>query len=176
MKKLLLIALLGSFNSALANHVLFNFDRPISFNERGIEFFIFPDGSFDFNTQPSFGGDYFRGPANHTYGTPFDPAGIRIEHDNFGRVRRIGNVFVNYDRNNRIKRIGTVYFNYHGPNLIQAGNLRLIYDRRGRLVDMVGNIKGHQYAAHYQPAYYGPVQGNDFYYYRADGTRELIKK
>ena len=176
MKKLLLIAALGFLTAAHANHVLFNFDRPISFSERGIEFYVFPDGSFDFNTGYSAGGDYYRPNGNMTYGAHSGQGGTIIEHDNFGRVRRIGNVFVNYDRTNRIKRIGSVYFTYHGPNLIQAGNLRLIYDRRGSLVDMAGSVKGHHYATHYQPMYYGPAPVSSYYYYRSDGTKELIEK
>jgi hypothetical protein len=31
---------------------------------------------------------------------------FEVEHDNFGRVRRVGNVFINYDANDRIKRVG----------------------------------------------------------------------
>jgi hypothetical protein len=31
--------------------------------------------------------------------------GVKVEHDNFGRVRRVGNVFINYDANDRIKRV-----------------------------------------------------------------------
>ena len=30
----------------------YSFDEPISFVERGIEFFVFPNGDFDFNTRP----------------------------------------------------------------------------------------------------------------------------
>ena len=37
----------------------FSFDEPISFNERGIVFFVFPNGEFDFNTRPDdSNGDY----------------------------------------------------------------------------------------------------------------------
>ena len=37
----------------------FSFDEPISFMERGIEFFVFANGEFDFNTRPQDSqGDY----------------------------------------------------------------------------------------------------------------------
>lgn len=175
MKKILLLAALAIFDGANANHVLFNFDHPVTFVERGIEFYVFPDGTFDFNTATTAGGDYYRGNGANTYGSPFAPVGVRIEHDNFGRVRRIGNVFVNYDHTNRIKRIGTVYFQYKGPLMIQAGNMRMIYDRRGRLVDIIGAVKGGAYAGDYQPSYYGPANPTEYYYYRPDGTKELIE-
>ena len=88
---------------------------PIVFTERGIEFFVFPDGQFDFNTRPSTGDIYYkptrRGAVNATHGAPAQVQngnyGVRVEHDNFGRVRRVGNVFINYDGNDRIKRIGS---------------------------------------------------------------------
>ncbi len=175
MKKLLLFAALALFARANANHVLFNFDHPVSFVERGIEFYVFPDGTFDFNTGTSTGGEYYRRNHPNTYGASFAPAGVRIEHDNFGRVRRIGNVFVNYDRTNRIKRIGTVYFQYNGPLMVRAGNMKMIYDRRGRLVEVMGAVKEVAYAGYYQPSYYGPANPNDYYYYRPDGTKELIE-
>ena len=49
--------------------------EPIVFTERGIEFFVFPDGQFDFNTRPSSGSDmYYRSTkaktVNRTYGAP----------------------------------------------------------------------------------------------------------
>ena len=33
------------------NQTRYNYAQPIQFVERGVEFLIFPDGSFDFNTQ-----------------------------------------------------------------------------------------------------------------------------
>ena len=34
------------------NRMRHNFDEPISFVERGVEFFVFLNGDFDFNTRP----------------------------------------------------------------------------------------------------------------------------
>ena len=65
-----------------------------------------------------------------------------MEHDDFGRVRRIGNVFINYDSNDRIKRVGSVYMSYNRFALEQVGGLQIIYNRRGQIVDMVGSVKG----------------------------------
>jgi hypothetical protein len=47
--------------------------------------------------------------------------GVKVEHDDFGRVRRVGNVFINYDANDRIKRIGSVYMAYNRFALEQVG-------------------------------------------------------
>ena len=116
----------------------YNFDEPISFMERGIEFFVFPNGEFDFNTRPEDNeGDYFyktagkRRNAQEKRPTNY---GTRIEHDSFGRVRRIGNTFINYDNRDRVSRIGSVYMRYNRTALTQIGGMRIVYNRRGEIV------------------------------------------
>lgn len=166
----------------------FSFDEPIAFTERGIEFFVFPNGEFDFNTQPSTASDVYyrhgtRNTVNTTYGAPgnFSDGGVRIEHDAAGRIRRIGNVFVNYDRDNRIKRIGSVYMSYNRSVLTQVGGLRIIYDHRGQIADIIGNVKGNQsyaynsYNDNYDHAGAG-YNDNDYYYYRTDGTKAKMEE
>lgn len=166
--------------------------EPIAFMERGIEFYVFPDGQFDFNTRPS-------GPrhatVNTTYGAPgvrtsgyYGPAnyGVRVEHDNFGRLRRIGNVFINYDGFNRVKRVGSVYMRYNSFALTQVGGLRILYNRRGQIIDVIGYVNGWSHGYDYNPytyngngyddTDYGYESGSgynedDYYYYKADGTK-----
>ena len=124
--------------------------EPIVFKERGVEFFVFPDGQFDFNTRPSTGDMYYKqsrtSNVNKTYGAPSSfrdrDYGLKVEHDNTGKVRRIGNVFINYDSNDRIKRVGSVYMTYNRYALEQIGGLQIIYNRRGQIIDMVGAVKG----------------------------------
>ena len=133
--------------------------EPLVFTERGVEFFVFPDGQFDFNTRPSTGDMYYKSTrssaVNRTYGAPASfrnkNYGVKVEHDNMGRVRRIGNVMINYDANDRIKRVGSVYMTYNRYALEQVGGLQIIYNRRGQIVDMVGTVKGgraYQYSQH----------------------------
>lgn len=173
-----------------------SFDEPISFTERGIEFFVFPNGDFDFNTRPndSHGEFYFRGAGKkgadvQNRGTvargPIN-YGVLIEHDSFGRVRRVGNTFINYDYNDRVTRIGTVFMKYNRFALCQVGGLRIIYNRRGDIVDLVGSVKGNRNHGFTTTTYYGTVYHNnvnntytynsdDYYYYKADGTRAKIE-
>lgn len=116
----------------------YNYYRPIKFRERGIVFFVFQNGEFDFNTHHR----NRRGGINTTYGTNYHhPRGVRVQYDRFGRVRRVGNVFINYDARGRVKRIGRVYMRYRFRNLIQVGGKRLIYNRFGRLIRTVGAVK-----------------------------------
>jgi hypothetical protein len=162
--------------------------EPIIFKERGIEFMLFPNGEFDFNTRPA-----VRPRVNGTSGAPrgmyygTSERGIRVEHDNFGRVRRVGNVYINYDAYGRVKRIGTIYMSYNSFALTKVGNMRIVYDRRGRIVDVYGFINHANGGYFYNPGinYSGENGGyddgddynddyesdDDFYYYRKDGSK-----
>ena len=137
----------------LRNSKRYRFTQPILFVERGVEFLIFPNGEFDFNTNANYAnsGDYYRksttrrGSINATFGAPgvrnnFNRSrGVRITHDRIGRVRSVGNVFINYDYQGRVKRIGSVYMTYRFGQLKQVGGLHIQYNRWGEMV----NIRGH---------------------------------
>ncbi len=203
MKKItLLVASIFLMGSGVANAternnrkspVDFRNDEPIVFSERGVDFFIFSDGQFDFNTTPSTGDMYYkssrRNSPNTTYGTPASiqnrNSGVKIEHDYMGRVRRIGNVFINYDANDRIKRVGSVYMTYNNYALTQVGGLQIIYNRRGQIVDIIGAVKGgrsYQYNQNNNHNDYNNNNNQDYdndqnsgnsdeYYYRTNGSK-----
>ena len=164
--------------------------EPIVFVERGIEFFVFPDGQFDFNTRPSTRDFYYkngrRTTFNKTYGARNNKAtnyGIKIEHDYFGRVRRVGNVFINYDANDRIKRIGSVYMAYNRFALEQVGGLKIVYNRKGQIINLVGLVKndhfntGFSYSSCDYDDYNSAADGNenDYYYYKSNGKKAKIE-
>lgn len=159
----------------------FNNEDPIVFVERGIEFYVFPDGQIDFNTRPDAkGGMYYRtSPSrgtNKTYGAPMNNRkgdyGVRVAHDNLGRVRQVGNVFINYDAFDRVKRIGSVYMSYNRYALERVGGLEIIYNRRGQIVDLIGSVKGGgsvygskgDYVDRYES------KNDDMYYYRSSSN------
>jgi|SRR6478672_3773188 len=159
----------------------FSFDEPISFTERGIEFFVFPNGDFDFNTRPEDSqGDYFYKGANKKgertvqRGGPVN-YGTLIEHDSFGRVRRVGNTFINYDTRDRVSRIGTVYMRYNRMALTQIGGMRLEYNRFGDITRMIGSVKGRRNAGFVYPengSSYSSNNGNNGDYYYKEGRNE----
>lgn len=171
----------------------FRNEDPIVFTERGIEFLVFPDGQFDFNTRPSANNDMYyksnrRSNVNSTYGAPTisrnENYGVRVEHDTYGRVRRIGNVFINYDANDRIKRVGSVYMSYNRFALEQIGGMQIIYNRRGQIIDYVGSVKGRRSNVYNQNnyesnnQYYGNNQNSDEenqYYYKENGTKTRVE-
>ena len=169
---ILLIALiLGVFTFVNANEVnnnrinntdasRYSYMQPLKFIERGVEFYVFPNGEFDFNTHPRRQRSTGHGVSinishgaprtvhSSYYGNSHSNRGVRIEHDHLGRVRRIGSVFINYDRNSRIKRIGSVYMNYHHHLLANIGGLHIYYSRNGRIHRTTGAIK-HNMGCHF---------------------------
>ena len=159
--------------------------EPIEFRERGISFYVFPNGDFDFNTG---NGSYIarRGGVPATNVGDRGIRGIKIEHDSYGRVRRIGNVFVNYDYYGRVRRIGSVYMTYNSFALTRIGGMRLFYNYHGQIVGVTGYVNGMNYGYQYNPCpagysggdYHDDDYGNDddFYYYKKDGSKEKMKK
>lgn len=189
----------------------YRYTQPILFVERGVEFLIFPDGSFDFNTE--YGNwsndDYYyrgnkgrRGSINRTYGSPgsrvhysaYGTRGVRVIHDRWGNVRRVGNVFINYDWNGRVRRVGSVYMRYHRNRLVQVGGLRLHYGRKGRLIRMSGHVNWSNQGCgfcgvdsctmdHFNGGHgldwfnhYDNDLDDDFYYYKKNGKQKKFKR
>ena len=138
----------------LRNSKRYRISQPILFVERGVEFLIFPNAEFDFNTNANYAnsGDYYRksttrrGSINATFGAPGvrinynRPRGVRITHDRLGRVRRVGNVFINYDYQGRVNRVGSVYMQYRYGQLKQVGGLYIQYNRRGEMISLRGKV------------------------------------
>lgn len=184
----------------------YNYAQPIQFVERGVEFFIFQNGEFDFNTHPIVYNSTRRASVNTTYGAPrvrtrgnfrnTRNIGVRVEHDFNGRVRRIGNLFINYDRLGRVKRIGSIYMNYDSRlgKITQVGGLHLRYNRFGRLISQVGSVKPITSCAFceatncsmnhgnihldddFQSGHDLPAYDEDLYYYKNNGQQKEIKK
>jgi len=141
--------------SDLRNSNRYRFSQPIMFMERGIEFYVFHNGEFDFNTKRPSGYsniNYKNNRSRHyginrSYGAPGvrykynRNKGVLVTHDRLGRVHRVGNVFINYDAYGRVKRIGSVYMKYYRRNLEQVGGLQLQYNRWGKLISITGKVK-----------------------------------
>ena len=142
----------------------YRFAQPIMFLERGIEFLVFPDGSFDFNTnyydshfddnmyyksnsrRSSIDVNY-RGPNLSVGFTSNRNNGVYISRDRFGQVRQIDNIYINYDRSGKVTRVGSVFIDYgRGRNgtLRQVGGLRVNYNAWGEIVNVRGEVNRYQ--------------------------------
>ena len=137
----------------------YRFMQPILFVERGVEFLVFPNGEVDFSTKINntkrrtlFRKNNIsrRGSINKSYKTRSrgrvkysNHKGNRIQYDRSGKVRRVGNVFINYDHFDRVKRVGSVHMKYRHGILNQVGNLSIQYNRHGSMVALKGHINRH---------------------------------
>ena len=183
------------------NRTRYSYAQPIQFVERGVEFLIFPDGSFDFNTNLNYteGDSYYRqtnsrrGSINATFGAPGTrihysrsriDRGVIVRHDRDGKVRRVGNVFVNYNRYDQVKRLGSVYIGYNRYGWVnQVGGLHIRYNRRGRVISISGYINrwnqdcgisiNNGFDGHDDDWY---DDDDDFYYYKKNGKTKKHKK
>jgi hypothetical protein len=166
----------------------FHSSEPLIFEQRGIVFYVFLNGDFDFNTHPNQGsGDFVYRRGSSALGNKPVNHGVRIQYDQFGRVRSVGNTFINYDRLNRVVRIGNVSMSYQRNGLVSIGGMTIVYDRRGNVLRTLGSIFREQNypndfynnngfsSGNY---YYGPVQPNNnhvSYVYKSDGSRVPIR-
>ena len=144
MKKLLItlsVAIYSSFSFANAPFSVRNYSNAFIFNERGIEFAVFPDGQFDFNVLNRRGGVFggnqidvnvgfngqgyvsFNAGYQYDHFIQYDDFGAIIQiqnvpvfYDYYGRVRQIGNVRIHYNHNGYVRQIGGLYIGYR-PNL-----------------------------------------------------------
>ena len=145
----------------MIKHKKKRYAQPIMFVKRGIEFLIFPDGSFDFNNNIDDGfydDTYYRfnsrrSNINTTRRGPnssikyrlnrYTNRGVLISRDRDGKVRRIGNVYVNYDRSGRITRTGSIFMSYNRgkySNLYRVDGLQVNYNQRGEIVNTRGQV------------------------------------
>lgn len=120
------------------------YENSVNFEERGVAFFIFTNGEFDFSTHYN---DYYY---DYNGNRVRRASNIRIYRDYRGRIVRIGNSFVNYDNYGNVTRIGNVFMRYNRGKLTSVGNLKVSYDYWGK------------------PAFYGNVKDN---YYHYNGLR-----
>ena len=180
----------------------YRYAQPIAFMERGVEFLIFPDGSFDFNTNANNGfyddayyknnskrgsvNAMYRGPnVNIQFSSNRVDRGVSIIRDRDGKVRRVGNVFLNYDRYGNITRVGSVFINYSrglNPVVTQVGGLHVQYNHWGEIVSTRGYVNRNNRNTHYdvRPNYDRDNNHYDnddnYYYYKQNGTLKTQKK
>lgn len=178
--------------------------EPISFNERGIKFYIFPDGEMDFDIHANDYGTtteyYYRGPENKSRRNSRYNRGTKVVKDYRGRIIRVGNVFINYNYKGQIRRVGSVSIGYRRSLMTRVGGLRLLYDRFGN-IRYRGQVK-HRYSNSYYQNYYSNYfynnyeysynddffnhnnfsnnyeqfnEDENYYYYRSKGTTSKIK-
>lgn len=157
MKKLLLLAVLflGGI-TAQANQVTdldhgqkkgirYNQAQPITFVQKGIQFFVYTDGDFDFevlrsNYNGRRGTQFLNAPGT-TFGVNFPYSNRRlVRYDYWGNISKVGRNHILYNRNGKVNRIGTVTMRYKKGRLVRLGDMTISYGRRGRIARLDGQI------------------------------------
>ena len=124
----------------------YRYNKPIKFVERGVVFYVYPNGDLDFNDR----NHYRRGRVSVGYNAPggrfyyrSNPYRSRIIYDYHGRVKRIKNIYIGYDRLGRVKRIGDIYINYNRRGWVShVGGLYVYYNRFGEIRGYEGYVNG----------------------------------
>lgn len=195
---LLLVSTVEAKNSERSNnrmgYMSMHDAEPIQFTERGIKFYVFLDGEFDFNAHPNRDTqtDYLYKSSRRTPKVR-GQRGVRIDHDYRGRIRRIGNVFINYNRYGKVRRIGNVFVDYKYRKLSKVGGLRVIYNYWGD-ARYIGKVKrryhtyfgnyhnwnsweydyddGLFYKGNFKQDYESFDEDDNFLYYRSKGVKK----
>lgn len=138
-------------------------ENPINFVEQGIEFHVYPDGEFDFDTKSSFhqgrrgrsnNGINAPGAINNRASENFNRDDY-IEYDDLNRVKRIENTPVYYDRLGRINQAGNIYINYNRQGFVsKIGGLRVYYDYQGHVSNLNGYVNPYDYKRGYSHSFY----------------------
>lgn len=125
----------------------YRYSQPIKFETRGIQFFVFPDGTFDFTRAgrhytSRFGRSNRPGRiryVNNSY-APF-VHGRAVVRNRYGDIIRIGRTPVLYDYQRRVRRIGPVTMSYGRFGLLRRiGDMQVRFNPRGKLVFARGHV------------------------------------
>tara|TARA_Y100001934_G_C12362157_1_gene781356 strand:- start:950 stop:1504 length:555 start_codon:yes stop_codon:yes gene_type:complete len=120
--------------------------QPVVFITQGVEFLIYPDGTLDYNLPPSsvslngrrVNQVYYN--SNSVYDSGNNYRRGYVQYHRNGQVAQIGRLLIDYHRNGRVGRIGDVAITYKKGRLDKIGNLKMHYDRSGRIYKQTGTI------------------------------------
>ena len=147
---LLLVLGMMSIISAQANaidttnekiEIVNRYNDAVTFIERGVEFHVFLNGDFDFNSSYR-NNRYYDYNGRRSVRKPV----LRIKRDYRGRITRVGNTNIRYDYKGNVKKIGNIRMYYQRGLLKRVGNLKISYNKWG------------------DPYFYGEVKYNNDYY------------
>jgi len=103
-------------------------NEPVTVTVRGIDFYIFPNGEFDFNAHV---------PRHRAY--HHREHGVRVKRNRFGEIVRVGKVSINYNRHGQVVRIGNVFIKYNRRGLVaRVGSRKLEYGVHGYVILNIG--------------------------------------
>ena len=154
-------------HSNLGYNVLYR-AKPIQFIEKGIKFYVYPNGQVDFNlnTRTRYTRNYDR---RYDYNYRTSNRKRHVIYDRYGKVRRVKNVSITYNRFGKVSRIGSVYVDYHHRRIARIGGLVVRYNRFGD-IKYIGSVKPrYRYNRYRYDAFYnGMILDYDHDYFLDD--------
>ena len=167
-------------NSKFGNYGRYH-QRPVTFIERNIKFYVYLNGDLDFEINPYRGGYYgateyyYKGKRKQTARKRFKASGkhqnnrypeySNIHYDYYGRINRIGSVFIHYDYYGKVVAVNHITMSYRHYRLIRVGQLRILRGRYGS-IRYIGSVKPRHY--HYSNYYHDYYYDDDVYEYDDD--------
>lgn len=172
----------------------YRYAQPVVFFESGIEFMIFPDGSFDFDIRHE---SYYNSSNSRrtSVNTSFKTRGLNVQYtsgyynkpmiikDRFGKITRIGNTPIYYDRMGDVTQIGSVDIDYKRGNklLYKVGGLRVNYNHWGQIVNTKGYVNPlnrnlNSYYAVNNEMFYDKDYNDNYFYYKKGSELKKQKK
>jgi hypothetical protein len=181
-------------NTILEHSKRYRFVEPVVFIENNIEFVIFPNGDFDFESK----NESYYNPYNSRrtdVNTSYKTRGVNIQYtterfykpmivkDRFGNITRIGNTLIYYDRMGDVTQIGSVDIDYQRGNKIvsKVGGLKVAYNHWGQIVHTSGYVNRLNRDMYYQisinkNSLYDNNYDEDYFYYKKNGEIKKLKK
>jgi len=131
----------GVKTSSKMGYYNYRYVKPIQFVEKGIKFYIFPNGEIEFNTKSrSRYNSRYTYRNGRRYSRRVQLRNIPVSRDYYGRVKRVGTVFINYNRYGKVSRVGSVFIDYYRRRMTNVGGLNIRYNRYGQ-VNYFGQVK-----------------------------------
>ncbi len=123
----------------------YRYAQPVHFVERGVEFFIYPNGEIAFNTQafvrnryPNRRNPFYDKSTRRWYNKSRN---IPVFYNRFGEVVRVGNVAIAYNKFGQVRRVGNVWVSYDRRGLVhKVGGLFVRYSHKGKLIKRHGYV------------------------------------
>jgi hypothetical protein len=170
-----------------SNKVNYSFENSVHFIARGIEFVVFTNGDFDFNSN-----------FNNAYFDYNNRNNATIARDYNGNIKRVGPISIAYDYRGNVSRIGAISMRYYRNKLTNVGHLKVRYNRWGNPV-FFGNVRDNFYDVNglridlnigtvcsYNDAYFFRNdfrrnytqfrEDNKFFYYKANRNANIGKR
>lgn len=120
--------------------------QPVVFFEGGVTFYVYPNGEMDFKTlhhkknqRVDWNNGRYNSPGHTRRYRP--STRFSIQYDYYGRLKKVGNSYINYNSFDQASRIGSVAIQYNRTGLVsKIGGLHIYYNRYNKIQYVEGNV------------------------------------